>query len=131
MLVIIQQCLQRLLKRTIPRLTAAGEAEAPAQPLSICIYNCNSLNLTGPTGNFDLKLSAIVQSKADLILLSDTRVVSNQGVSATQRIGNCLRDCTVRKYNAFFNSSSNSRGTAILIANDVQFTIETEYKDFN
>ncbi len=106
-----------------------GEAEVPAHPLSICIFNCNSLNLTGPTGNFDLKLSAIVQSKADVILLADTRVVSSQGVSATQRIENCLRDSTVRKYNAFFNSSSNSRGTAILIANNVQFTVDSEYKD--
>ncbi len=106
-----------------------GAAEVPAHPLSICIFNCNSLNLTGPTGNFDLKLSAIVQSKADVILLADTRVVSSQGVSATQRIENCLRDSTVRKYNAFFNSSSNSRGTAILIANDIQYVVETEFKD--
>ncbi len=126
---LILQCLQRSLKRTTPCLAVTGEVDTPALPLSISILNCNSLNLTGPTGNFDLKVSAIVQSKADVIFLADTRVVSSQGVSVSQRIVNSLRDNPVRKYNAFFNSNSNSRGTAILLAINVHYTLEMEYRD--
>ncbi len=93
------------------------------------MQNCNSLNLTGTTGNFDTKLVAIVQAKTDIILLLDTRVVSGHGVSSTNRISNALRDSSIKKYTAFFNSSANSRGTAILIALDLNIVINKEYKD--
>jgi exonuclease III len=72
---------------------------------------------------------AIVDSKTDVIFLSDTRVISSQGVSSEQRIKDYLRDCSGRKYQAYFNSTSNSRGTIILIANDLDHTIIREYKD--
>jgi exonuclease III len=74
---------------------------------------------------------AIVQSKADVILLSDTRVVSTQGVSSTERIANWLRSCKVRQYTPFFNSSMNSRGTAILFACSLDLTFNKEYRDIN
>jgi hypothetical protein len=104
---------------------SAGAAEAPF-PLRLCIQNCNSLNLAGLTGNFDNKLMAIVMSKADVILLSDTRVVSSQGVCSTQRITNWLRGCKVRQYMPLFNSSMNSRGTAILFASSLDCNAKFE-----
>jgi hypothetical protein len=103
-------------------LLIAGAANSRL-PLSVCLQNCNSLNLTGTTGNFDAKLTAIIQAKTDIILLSDTRVVSVQGVSSTHRISNTLRDNSIKKYTALFNSSSNSRGTAILISMDVDYVL--------
>jgi hypothetical protein len=79
-----------------PIRNRTGEANTPIIPLSIIAQNCNSLNLTGSTVNFDLKLAAVLQSRADIILLSDTRVITAKGVSASQRIENCLRDCKFR-----------------------------------
>jgi hypothetical protein len=108
---------------------SAGEANNPPAPLSFAIQNCNSLGLSGSTANFDMKLAAIVLSKADVILLSDTRVVSLKGVSSTQRIQNSLRDCKLCSYSIRFNSNSNSRGVAILIKNALQYNIIKEYRD--
>jgi exonuclease III len=87
------------------------------------------LNLTGSTVNFDLKLAAVMQSRADIILLSDTRIITSKGISASQRIVNCLRDCKYRRYNAIFNSSRNSRGVAIFIAADLSFVVHREFRD--
>jgi exonuclease III len=64
-----------------------------------------------------------------MILLSDTRVISTKGVSASQRIENCLRDCKFRRYKAVFNSTGNSRGVAILIASDLSYVIHSEIRD--
>jgi exonuclease III len=72
---------------------------------------------------------AIVESRADVIFLCDTRVISSQGISCELRIKNFLRDNKIRKYQAYLNSASNSRGTAILIANDLEYTIIREYRD--
>jgi hypothetical protein len=101
--------------QTQPSLGAAtfpvtGAANSPPTPLSFSIQNCNSLNLTGTTGNFDSKLTAIVMAKSDVILLS-------------------LRDSCIKKYNILFNSSLNSRGTAILLAADMDYMVNMEYKD--
>jgi hypothetical protein len=109
--------------------SVTGAANSPPIPLSFSIQNCNSLNLTGTTGNFDSKLTAIVMAKNDVILLSDTRVVSSQGVSSTERISNALRDSCIKNYNILFNSSSNSRGTAIILAADLDYVVNMEYKD--
>ncbi len=108
--------------------TPAGAAERPT-PLSVCIQNCNSLNLTGLTGNLDTKLLAITATKADIILLSDTRIILSQGVSASNRTIEGLRNCKIKKYNAYFNSTSNSRRTAILVGADLDISIIKEYKD--
>jgi exonuclease III len=75
-------------------------------------------------------MSAILESRADIIFLSDTRIVTNKGVSSSQRIVNKLRDCKHKKYESFFNSSSNSRGVALLINRDFnEFSIIKEYKN--
>ncbi len=106
-----------------------GETEGIDRNISFTIQNCNSLNLTGSVNNFDTKIAAIVEARTDVILLSDTRLISSKGVSSSQRICNSLRDCKVRKYVPFFNSSANSRGVAILIGNDLEYTVLHEYRD--
>jgi exonuclease III len=110
-------------------LIRTGETEAGRRNISFTIQNCNSLNLTGSVNNFDLKIAAIVEARTDIILLSDTRIISSKGVSSSQRICNSLRDCKIRKYVPFFNSSANSRGVAILIGNDLEYDIIHEYRD--
>jgi hypothetical protein len=67
-------------------------ASTNIRPLIFDIQNCNSLNLTILTSNFDLEMAAILNGEADIILLSDTRMVSNKGVSSSQRIKNSLRE---------------------------------------
>jgi hypothetical protein len=42
--------------------------------LSVAAQNCNSLNVTSLIKNQDLKISSFVGYKADVILLSDTRL---------------------------------------------------------
>ena len=42
--------------------------------LSVAAQNCNSLNVTSSIKNQDMKISAIVGYKSDIILLSDTRL---------------------------------------------------------
>jgi hypothetical protein len=75
-------------------------------------------------------MAAISQSKADIIFLSDTRIVSSKGISSSQRIRNSLRDNNGRKYDIIFNSTGNSRGVAILVSNMInEFQIISEYKD--
>ncbi len=113
----------------MPSHIKTGEANVPNIPLSVIAQNCNSLNLTGSTVNFDLKLAAVLQSRADIILLSDTRVITAKGVSASQRIENCLRDCKFRRYKAIFNSTGNSRGVAIFIAADLSYVVHREIRD--
>ncbi len=78
----------------VPNLTGASLSN---RPLIFDIQNCNSLNLTGLTSNFDLKMAAILSGDADIIFLSDTRIVSNKGISTSQRIKNCLRDSGAKK----------------------------------
>jgi hypothetical protein len=81
----------------------AGANNSPP-PLSIEIQNCNSLNLTGLSLNFDLKMAAILESRADIILLSDTRIVTSKGISSSQRIVNKLRDCKQKNTKRFLTA---------------------------
>jgi exonuclease III len=76
-----------------------------------------------------MKLAAIASSMSEVILLSDTRVISSKGISSTQRIQKCLRDCKICSYSAFFHSNANSRGVAILIRNDLCYSILKDYRD--
>jgi exonuclease III len=78
-----------------------------------------------------MKLTAIASSMSDVILLSDTRVISSKGISSAQRIQKSLRDCKICSYSAFFHSNSNSRGVAILLRNDLCYNVIREYKDAN
>jgi hypothetical protein len=78
-------------------------------------------------------MAAILSGDADIIFLSDTRMVSNKGISSSQRIKNSLRDSGAKKkYEIFFNSSSNSRGVAVLVNRKLDtFALNFEHRDTN
>jgi exonuclease III len=115
-----------------PGIVTKGAARAPpTMPVSFDIQNCNSFNLAGLSSNLDLKIAAITTNGADIIFLSDTRLVSLQGVSASQRLKNCLRDCSIKKYELISNSTMNSRGVAVLVSTEIDFTVSNNFRDID
>ena len=97
--------------------------------ISFSSQNVNSLNLTGLKSNFDLKVTAIKNLNTDVIFLSDTRLVNSSGVSGDFTLRNAIRGFRGRQYTSFFNSSKNSRGTAILLASEIGFTVNKIFRD--
>jgi exonuclease III len=81
--------------------------------ISVAAQNCNSLNVSS-IKNQDLKLSAIVNYKSDVILLSDVRL-NGKHAAALAKLG--------LWYKVYFNSSRNSRGVAVLISNQVEHNV--------
>jgi exonuclease III len=67
--------------------------------------------------------------KSDIIYLSDTRLVSNEGVAGDERVTAAFRGSGICKYYSFFNSSANKRGTGILFKSDLEFKVLEEFKD--
>jgi exonuclease III len=104
-----------------------GAVEAP--PFTVSAQNCNSLNLTGITSNLDSKLEAITSTKSDIILLSDSRMVNSKGVKGSERIRRYLRDNRNRAYDFHYNSTSNGRGVAILIAMSLNTIVNRIWRD--
>ena len=98
-------------------------------PTFTAVQNCNSLNLTTNVRSFDLKTAAIKGFGTDIILLCDTRLVSNKGINGTNRIKNAFRDKKGKKYDVYANSSKNSRGVAILIDTSLNLQPEESYSD--
>ena len=88
--------------------------------ISLSIQNCNSLNVVSSINNQDLKISAIMGYKSDIILLSDVRLNGrDHTVSEKIRLN----------YTMHFNSRSNSRGVAILFNNDLVHEVLDTYAD--
>ena len=98
-----------------------GAAENLLQ-LSVSCQNCNSLNLTTSMQSYDIKIAALKALNTDIILLCDTRLVSNKGIKGVQRLKNSCRDARGKSYDVFVNSNSNSRGVAILAATELNLS---------
>jgi exonuclease III len=81
--------------------------------ITFAAQNCNSLNVS-TLRNQDIKLSAIIGYKADVIFLSDVRF-NGKDVLICDRLK--------LWYNVYHNSSKNSRGVAVLISKQVQHEI--------
>ena len=81
--------------------------------ITFAAQNCNSLNVS-TLKNQDIKLSAILGYKSDIILLSDVRLNGKD-----EKICDRLR----LWYTVYHNSSKNSRGVAVLISKQVQHEI--------
>ena len=56
-------------------------------------------------------------------------MVNSSGVSGDFTLRNAIRDVRGRQYTSFFNSSKNSRGTAILLASEIGFTVNKIFRD--
>ncbi len=78
--------------------------------------NCNSLNMSSSKKSIHkLKLYSIARLKTDIIFLSDTRISNKNKVSDIKNIRNTFHVNPYGQYNIEYNSTSNKRGTAILI----------------
>ena len=103
------------LARNIP-----GPATFQNLNLSFATQNCNSLNVTSTLRNIQTKITSIMQLDKDILLLSDIRL--GEKATMIKRLFSC-------KYNMFHNSSSNKRGVAILIRNNVNLSDENFFRD--
>ena len=74
-------------------------------------------------------MAAITSVKTDVIFLSDVRVVNSCGVRNDMRVAGAFKDAKNKSYSMFWNSSKNSRGTAILIGNNLDFEPIRDVKD--
>jgi exonuclease III len=97
----------------------------------IKLLNCNSLNLCCSTENYDLKMDAICNLDADIILLSDIRLGQMNNKSATHKINSTLLKSRLRNHQFLFNLSMNKRGVAILITKKIKTEIIEEFRDQN
>ena len=97
--------------------------------LSFSAQNCNSLNLSGLSTNLEIKLEAITASKADIILLSDVRLVNSRGIKGSERVSQYLRDNKNCAYTLYHHSTGQGRGVAILAAITLGITVINTWKD--
>jgi exonuclease III len=76
-----------------------------------------------------LKIYGITSLRSDIILLSDTRWVSNQGVSGLSILSTSLLVNPYGAYIPYFNSTRNKRGVGILLGKSCDFSVEKEERD--
>ena len=88
--------------------------------LSLSAQNCNSLNVASCTKAKKHKLTAIMELRTNIILLSDVRI----GIHV-----NKVKDFLKLHYRLYGNSTMSKRGVAILIKNGTDFQVESEIKD--
>jgi hypothetical protein len=79
--------------------------------------------------NQRIKIGAITGMRTDVIFLSDTRLGNRNLTSAKSEISNLFLVNSNRSYKLYTNSTKNSRGVGILIAADLNFTIESTILD--
>jgi exonuclease III len=98
--------------------------------LKFSCLNVNSLNMSTANKGCQLrKILGIVKLKSDVIFLSDVRLSNRNMVSSKGDVINLLRTNKFASYSAFFNSTKNKRGVAILINNNLSFSVEAEIRD--
>jgi exonuclease III len=88
--------------------------------LTFAAQNCNSLNMISSSKNQDLKISAICEYKADIIFLSDTHLKGRD---------NTVMEKLKLGYKMHHNSTTNSRGVAILFSNRLDTEILDTVRD--
>jgi len=93
--------------------------------LTFASQNVNSLNVSTNCPKQLEKVVSIMDSKADIIFLSDVRLKSPENAEDLKKYFQ-----NSEKHNDFFfNSSKSSRGVAILISRDVEFEIDRIDRD--
>ena len=97
--------------------------------LTVSAQNCNSLNLTGLSTIFFMKVAAIKKINTDIIFLSNIRLTNQHGVKNDHKVFNAFKDAKGKSYYFTGNSTKNSRGTGILIANSLDFEIISKVSD--
>ena len=113
-------------------LTAANNIYGLASLLcniTIASQNCNSLNISTTCPKQLKKIYSIAELGTDIIFLSDLRL--NDNPNLIRDIENSFLACSKKPYIFFHNSTKNSRGTGILIAQNIEISIINEFKDPN
>ena len=94
--------------------------------LKITSQNVRSFNLSVLSENTDTKIHAVVRSKGDIILLSDTRLNSEKNTVPVNSITKKLR---FLGYNFLHNSITANRGVGILISKKLNYNILDRAED--
>jgi exonuclease III len=87
--------------------------------------------VTSNLENWELKVAAIKNLNKDIVMLSDTRLRSKDGVDIKNRLKTKLISGPGRKYDMWENSESNKRGVAVLLARDCGFVVEDALEDID
>ena len=94
--------------------------------LTCSIQNCNSLNVSTNCPKQLKKIEAITNCNSNVIFLSDLRLNNSDSVQDLERI---FLSSKSNRYNFFFNSSRNKRGTGLLISHALEFQVLDTFKD--
>ena len=103
--------------------------ESKLAALSFGCLNVRSCNLTDSTGrNCISKFTWIIKKKMDFVFLSELKFHNK---SFLNKLSNFLMSNDICQYQLILNSSKQSRGTAILVKNSLDFVIQQIDKDHN
>jgi exonuclease III len=69
---------------------------------------------------------AVTKTASDIIFLSDTRLNSRKQIAG---VNDVEKKCRFLGFSIFHNSSLNSRGTAVLLSNKIDYELISIYKD--
>jgi exonuclease III len=87
-----------------------------------------SLNISKPNKKTHSKLITVTRSGADVIFLCDTRLNSDKQIAGVNDIVKKIR---FMGYSFYHNSRNNSRGTAVLLSNRINYAIRDTFCDEN
>jgi hypothetical protein len=90
--------------------------------LTFSTQNCNSLNISTNCPKQSKKIAAILALQTSIIFLSDIRL---------NTVVNGFTNFFSPRYDMLHNSTTNSRGVAILIDRSIQYVIHNEHCDAN
>ena len=94
--------------------------------LKITSQNVRSFNLSVLSENTDTKIHAVVRSKGDIIILSDTRLNSEKN---TVPVNSITKKLGFLGYDFLHNSITANRGVRILISKKLNYNILDRAKD--
>jgi exonuclease III len=94
--------------------------------LNLFCQNVCSLNVSRPSKKTYCKIAVVTRGGSDVVFLSDTRLNSNKQTSALHDIDKKFK---FLGYNFFHNSTTNSRGTAMLVSTRLDCVAVDEYRD--
>jgi hypothetical protein len=98
--------------------------------ITVSAINCNSLNMSSTSSQtHKLKVYGRTSLRTDIILLSDTRLVSTQGVSGLSVLTASLLVNPYGAYIPYFNLTANKRGVGTLLRKSCDFSVEQEERD--
>jgi hypothetical protein len=96
--------------------------------INVSCQNVCSLNVSRPSKKTFSKIAAVTRGSSDIVFLCNTRLNSTKQTSALHDIEKKLK---FMGYHFFHNSTSNSRGTAMLVSTRLNYIAVDEFCDDN